>query len=164
MKKQKTSWRFYGQALGKFFTALSMLWCAHCIGDYSLQTKSIALYKVKSLLICIIHASVWTGIMLFGFFAIARMGLFWNTTQGIQDDEFPWPLLLSVTLILLISHTIIDYGKFYTYFFATHKDVLGSFCEQSQVLLIVDQLLHTLSFIVCYVVIGCTLKKVKTPN
>jgi hypothetical protein len=136
--------------VGKFIGAMTFLWFAHCIGDYSLQTKSVALYKSKSLLICFIHASIWTGIMLICFGFIARLGLFLNTRHGIMIDEFRWYVFLIIGYILLFTHLIIDYEKIYTCFFPALPDDLSKFNPFTQQLLMIDQGLHVVSIIICY--------------
>jgi hypothetical protein len=138
----------------KFLAAFTFLWFAHCIGDYSLQTKSVALYKSKSFLICLIHASVWTGIMLICFALVARFGLFWNTPQGIKTDVLKWHAFLIVGYLLLLSHLVIDYGKIYTCFFPALPDDLSHFNPFTQQLLLIDQTLHSISIIICYFVFG----------
>ncbi len=139
---------------GKFIGAITFLWFAHCIGDYSLQTKSVALYKSKSLLICLIHSSIWTGIMLMGFGLVARLGLFWNTNRGIKADDLKWHAFLIVGYLLLLSHLIIDYGKIYTCYFPALPDDLSKFNPFTQQLLLIDQALHTISIIICYFILG----------
>lgn len=139
---------------GKFVGALTFLWFVHCLGDYSLQTKSVALYKSKSFLICLIHSSIWTGVMLIGFAFIARLGLFWNTEKGIKADDLKWHAFLIVGYLLLLSHLVIDYGKIYTCFFPGLPDDLSRFNPFTQQLLLIDQALHGISIIFCYFVLG----------
>ncbi len=147
----------------KFIAALTFLWFAHCIGDYALQTKSVALFKSKSFLICLIHASVWTGIMLLGFGFIARLGLFWNMSKEISFDAFKWHIFLIIGYLLLVSHVIIDYYKVYTCFFPALPDDLSRFNPFTQQLLLIDQTLHVLSIIGCYFLFGFLQKKL-TPT
>lgn len=143
----------------KFIGALTLLWLAHCLGDYALQTKSVALFKNKSLLICIIHASIWTGVMLAGFATIARFGLFWNTTRGIKTDRLVWQAFLLIGYFLLLSHVVIDYHKIYTCFFPALPDDLSHFNPFTNQLLLVDQTLHGISIIISYFVLGILQKK-----
>lgn len=156
MKTPSSRFQHIIENIGICTTALCILWCAHCIGDYSLQTKSVAIYKHKSLLICIIHASIWTGIVFAGFMAVVKLNLLWNFKRH-HSHIIPWQTLLSILLILLISHVIIDYVKWDAFLFSVSDRDLLSFNPLTQMILIIDQGLHIASLIFCYVFLNVKL-------
>lgn len=154
MQKIKKSLLRVGCDITRLFGALTFLWFAHCLGDYALQTKSVALFKGKSLLICFIHASIWTGIMLIGFGIVARLGLLLGASCGLKFEQLKWYAFLVIGYILLGSHLVIDYGKIYTCFFSALPEDLSHFNPFTQRLLFVDQVLHLGSILLCYFLLG----------
>ncbi len=142
----------------KILISFTLLWVAHCIGDYAIQSEFLALNKGKFFFLCFVHSTLWTGCIMAMLYLLAKCNLIWP-----NSPRLPYCLKQTflVFLFLVITHFAMDSFK------ATGQ--LNVLFNKAQIdldflmreALWIDQIFHFITLIIVYFWLGLSCIKTK---
>lgn len=117
---------------------LFILFAAHCIGDYPLQSEFLSKFKSSNLYILICHCAIYTLIIMIAFYCISINSTYLNYDGRIIAD------------VVFITHILIDKAKciyrscLQESELNTKKDIYGFYVDQGAHMIILFLLYFTL--------------------